>query len=121
MVLIEMLAIDGGDHCDDWGKQEKRAVTFVSFHDHVFAFTDAGVRAEMIHAAADDEGGIQTGGIENRRNHRSGGGLSVGPGNCDSVLQAHQFSEHFGARNYRDFQAVRFEQFDVCRILRPRK
>ena len=34
-------------------------------------------------------------------------------GHGDAVFQAHEVGQHFGARDHRNFQAVRFEQFDV--------
>ena len=36
-------------------------------------------------------------------------------GDCGAVFQAHQFGKQFGAWNHRDFQAVRFDHFDIVR------
>src|SRR5271156_4839615 len=67
----------------------------------------------MIDAAADDEGGIKSGGVEHGRDHGSGGGFAVRSGHGDAVFQAHELGQHFGARDHRNFQVVRFEEFDV--------
>ena len=40
-VLIEMLAVDGGDHGDDWREQQEAAVALVGFHDEKLAFAEA--------------------------------------------------------------------------------
>ena len=60
-VVIEMLAIDGGHHGDHRREQQKCAVAFVGFDDHVFAAAQAGRGADLIHAAAHDKGGIEPG------------------------------------------------------------
>src|SRR5580693_6662476 len=36
-VLVEVLAVDGGDDGDDWGEHEEAAVAFVGFDDEIFA------------------------------------------------------------------------------------
>ena len=74
---------------------------------------DARVRAGVIHAAADDERGIESGGGQHGGDHRGGGGLAVRAGHGDAVFQAHQFGQHFGARNHGNFQAMRFDHFGI--------
>jgi hypothetical protein len=115
MVLPQMLAVDRRDHRDHRGEQQERAIAFVRLDDHVFALPDAGVRAGMVHAAAHDERRIEPGSGQHRGCHGSGGGLSMRAGDGDAVFQAHQLGEHFGARDHRNFQAVRLGNLDVVR------
>ena len=114
-VMVEMLAIDGGDHGDHRREQQKCAVAFVGFDDHVFAAAEARRRAGVIDAPAHDEGGIEPGRAQDRGHHRGGGGLAVRAGDGDAVFQAHQFGEHLGARNDGNFQPRRFRRFRDCR------
>ena len=61
VILIEMLAVDGGDDGDDRGQQQESAVAFVRFDDEIFAFAEAGSGAGLIDFAADDESGVEMG------------------------------------------------------------
>ena len=115
VVLIQMLAVDGRDDGNHRREQQERAVAFVRFDHHVFALADARVRAGMIHAPADDKRGIEAGSRQNRRDHRGRRGLSVRAGDSDAVFQAHQFREHFRARNHRNFQQMRLDDFYIVR------
>src|ERR1700688_5195027 len=113
-VLIEVLAVDGGDHRDDRRKQEKAAVALVRFHHEVIPFAQLRGGPRLIYAAADDEGGIEMRCGQNRSDHGGGGGFSVGSGDGDAIFQAHQFGKHLGARNHRDFHFVRFDDFGIA-------
>ena len=108
-----MLAVDGGDHGDDRREQQERAVALVGFDDHVFAAAQARGGADVIHAAADDERGIEAGRGQHGGGHRGGGGFAVRAGDGDAVFQAHQFGQHFRARNDGNFQPVRFDDFGI--------
>ena len=114
-VMVEVLAIDGGHHGDHRREQQEGAVALVGFDHHVFAAAEARRGAGVIHAAADDEGGIEPGGAENRGDHRGGGGLAVRAGDGDAVFQAHQFGQHLGARNDRESSAAPLRRFRDCR------
>ena len=112
--MIEMFAIDGGDHGDDGREQKEAAVAFIGFHDEIFAFAELGGGAGLIDAAADDESGIKMRSRQNGRNDGSGGGFSMRAGDGDAVFQAHQLREHFGARDDRNFHLVRFDDFGIA-------
>ena len=58
--------------------------------------------------------------IQNRRDHRGGGGLAVAAGDGDAVLQAHQLGQQFAARNHRNLQAARFLDFRIARRRPPK-
>ncbi len=94
--------------------KQEAAVAFVRFHDEIFAFAELGGGAGLIDAAADDESGIKMRSGQNGRNDGGGGGFSVGAGDGDAVFQAHQFREHFRARDHRNFHFVRFDDFGIA-------
>src|ERR1700682_2936532 len=96
-VLIEVLAVDSGDHRDDRRKQQKATVALVRFHYEIVPFAQLGGGARLIHAATDYEGGIQMRGRHNRSDHGGGGGFSVGSRDSDAIFQAHQLGKHLGA------------------------
>src|SRR5580658_8852746 len=120
VVMVQMLTVNGGDDGDHRREQQERAVTLVSFNHHVFALAHARVRTGVIHAPADDESGIKARSRENRRDHRGGSSFSVRAGHRDAVFQAHQFREHFRARNHWNFQQMRFDYLYVISTHRRR-
>ncbi len=67
----------------------------------------------MIYAPTHDERGIKPGSGQDARRHRRGGGFPVRARDGDSVFQAHQFGQHFRARNHWNFQAVGFDHFRI--------
>ena len=75
VVLIEMFAVDGGDDGDDGSEQKEGTIAFVRFHDHVITLADARIRACGVHAAANDESGIEARGGQHGSDERRGGGL----------------------------------------------
>src|SRR6202163_854575 len=113
-VLIEVLAVDGGDHRDDRRKQQKATVALVRFHYEIVPFAQFGGGARLVHAATDNEGGIQMRGRQNRSDHGGSGGFSVGSRDGDAVFQAHQLGKHLGTRNHRNFHFVRFHDFGIA-------
>ena len=117
-VLVEMFAVDGGDDGDDGSEHEEAAVAFVGFDDKIFAFAQARRGSGLVDAAADDKRGIEMRRGKHGSYHRSCGGFAVGASDGDAVFQTHQFREHFGARNNRDFPIVGFDHFRIVRLHR---
>ena len=116
-VVIQVLAIDVGDHGDDGRELEERAVALVGFHHQEIAVADARVRAAHgADASADHHGGVEAGVVQDGGGHRGGGGLAVAAGDGDAVLQAHQLGQQFAARDHGDLQAARFLHLGVLFI-----
>ena len=113
-VVIEMLGIDVRHDGNGAVEAKEGTIALVRFHDHPVALAKARVGAVGVDDAAVDDGGVDPTRIEQRRHHRSRGGLAVGAGHRDGVLQAHQFGQHFRAAHHGD--AV-FERVDHFRIL----
>src|SRR5208283_525346 len=63
-ILIEMLAVNRGDHGDDRGKHQEAAVAFVGFHHEIFATSDARSGAGLIDPAANDKCRVEMSGGE---------------------------------------------------------
>src|SRR5690242_6024037 len=112
-VLVEVLAIDGGDDDNHRGEEQESAVAFIGFDDEVFAFAEARGSSGLIDATANHKGGIEVRGGENGGNHGGGGGLAMSVGNGDAVLEAHEFGKHFGARDYGNFALVSFDDLGI--------
>src|SRR5256885_591691 len=115
-----MFAVNGGDDGNDGRVIEEAAVAFVGFDDKIFAFAEAGGGSGLVEFAANDERRIKMRGSENARDHGGRGGLSVSAGNGDAVFEAHQFGEHFRARDNGDFALVRFDNFRIVGLNRGR-
>src|SRR5262249_51447079 len=116
-VVVEMLAIDVGDDGDDGGELEKGAVALVGFDDEKIAVAHAGVgAAHGPDAAADHDGGIEPGVVENGGGHRGSSGFTVAAGDGYAVFQAHQLGQQFAAGDHRDLQAARFLHFGVLLV-----
>ena len=79
---------------EDGRELEERAVAFVGLGDQVLRLAQARVGAHGVHAAADDDRGIEPSGGKNAGDHGRGGGLAVHAGDGNAVLQAHQFGQH---------------------------
>ena len=108
-IVIQMLAVDVGDHGQDRAELQKRAVAFVGFHHQEIALAHARVGAAHGRGLpAHHHGGIEPGDIQHRGGHRRGGGFAVAAGDRDAVLQPHQLGQQFAARNHGNQQAARF-------------
>ena len=66
--------------------------------------------------AADYDGGVEAGVIEDGGGHRGGGGLAVAAGDGDTVFQPHQLGQQFAARDHGDLQAPRFQDLGILFI-----
>ena len=112
-VAIHVLAVNVGDDRDNRGQLQKRAIALVGLGDEILRFAEARVGAHGVDATSDNDGGIEAAGGENGGDHGRGGGFAVHAGDGDSVFQAHQLGEHFGALDDGNVQAARFNDFRV--------
>ncbi len=119
-VLVEVLAIDGGDDGDDGCEHQEAAIAFVGFHYEILAFAEARGGACLIHFATNHKCRIEMRGAKNRSDHRSRSRLAVRAGYGDAIFQAHQLREHLGARDDGDLSFVRFDDFGIVLLDRRR-
>ena len=103
--VFHVLGVDVGDDGDGRGQAVEGAVAFVGLDHHPFALPHARVGTVGVDDAAVDDRRVDAAGVQQRRDHRGGGGFAVGAGNRDVGFQAHQLGQHFGAAH--DWQAER--------------
>ena len=113
-----MFAVEVGDHGEDGRELEEGAVAFVGLGDQILRSAEPGVGAERVHAAADDDRGVEAAGGEHGGHHRGGGGLAVHAGDGDAVLEAHQLGQHLGALNDGNLAGVGLDDFRIGRARR---
>lgn len=118
IVMIEMFAVDGRHDRHNGREEEKRAVTFVGFDDHVIALSRAGIGSGCVDATANNKSRVESRCRENGSDQRSSRGLPVRACHGNSVFQAHQLGEHLGAGNYGDLQLAGFDDFRIIRTHR---
>ena len=114
VVAVHVLAVEVGDDGEDGRELEEGAIALVGFGDEVLGGAEAGVGAEGIDAATNDDGGVEAAGGENTGHHGGGGGFAVHAGDGDAVLEAHELGEHFGALDDGNFAGVGLDDLRVC-------
>src|SRR5262249_16575643 len=102
-VLVEVLAVNGGNNGYDGRKEEEAAIAFVGLDNEIFAAAETRGGSGLIDFAADDERGVEVSGGEDGGDQGGGGGLAVGATDRNAVFEAHQLSQHFGARDDWNF------------------
>ena len=100
-VVVEVLRVDIGDQRHVGRQLDEGAVGFVRLDHHPVAGAHARIGAVGVDDAAIDDGRVEAAGIEQRRHHRGGGGLAVGAGDRDRLLEPHQLGQHLGAAHHR--------------------
>ena len=111
--VIEMLGVDIGDDGDVGGQLQEGAVAFIRLHHHPLALAKAGIGAIGVDDAAIDDRGIKAALVEQGRHHGGGRGLAMGARDGDTLLEAHEFGEHFGAAHHRQAPLARAHQFRI--------
>ena len=76
---------------------QERAVALVGLGDEVLAGAVVGVRADLGDLPADHERRVEPGVLQDRGDHRGGGGLAVGAGDRDRPPAGHRRGERLGA------------------------
>ncbi len=99
-IAIHVLAIDVGHHGENGRELQERAVTLVGLRDQVLRLAQTRVRAHGVDASADHDRRIEPAGRQHRCDHAGGGGLAVHARDGDSVLEPHEFGQHFRALDY---------------------
>ena len=102
-------------HDRDLGAQEQQAaVALVGLGDEPLARAHAGVGADVVELAADEEGRVEAGLAQHVGDHRRGGRLAVGAGHGDAAAQLHDAGEHLGAPQHRQAGGARRAQLRVA-------
>ena len=115
-----MFWVDIRDHGDGCRQFHERAVGFVGFDDNPVPVAEPGVCAVCVDDAAIDDGGVKLPRIHHRSDDGCGRRLAMGAGNRDAPFQAHDLSQHFGARYYRNQPGACLDDFGVVGFYRRR-
>ncbi|EXI76168.1 MAG: hypothetical protein AW07_00682 [Candidatus Accumulibacter sp. SK-11] len=91
---FHVVAVDIGDDRQHRRQQEERGVGLVGLGDEKVTRAEPGIGAGSVETAANDEGRVHAAFGENRGHQTGGGGLAMGSGDSDSMLQPHQLGEH---------------------------
>jgi hypothetical protein len=113
VVRAEMIVVDVGDDGDHRVQVQERRVALVGLRHQVLAGAEPRVGARALEPAADHEGRVLAALGEDRRRQAGGGGLAVRAGHGDGVAEAHQLTEHLGARHHGNALAQRRHHLGV--------
>src|SRR5207302_1708956 len=90
LVVLEVVAVDAGDHGDLRVGLEKRAEGLVGLGDQDVARAEAGARTDVVQVAADDEGRLEAGAVQDTGDHRRRRGLAVRAGDRYTPARIHE-------------------------------
>ena len=94
---------------------EEGGVVFVAFENEMFAFTEMKAGAEIFGDAADQKRRVESGGVENPRQHRRGCGLAVSSGHDQHFFADEEFVvQQLRQRTEGDALVEEVLEFDVA-------
>ncbi len=117
-VAVHVFPIEIRNHGENRRELEERTIAFIRFCHQILRGAEAGVRAHRINASANNDGRIEAACTENTGYHGRRGGLAVHAGNGDSVLEPHEFGQHFSTLNDGDFARAGFLHFRIVGVHR---
>src|SRR5579884_491050 len=116
-VMVQMLAIDVGDHGQYRRQLQERAIALVRLDHQKFAPAHARVAAaHRRDAPSDDNSGIHAGVAEDGGDHRRSRGFAVAAGDGDAVFETHQLGQQLAPGNDRNAEPLRLENLGVMGI-----
>ncbi len=98
-------------YCDDGDlrpQAQERMIIFISLNDKNIALPGGGVGAQLGDVAADDEGRVQTGLMQDEGNHGCRRRFAVGAGDGHALLMRHHVSQPLGPLDDGDPSPVGF-------------
>ncbi len=84
-VVVEMVRLDVGQDGPVGAQRLEGPEALVGLHDEPLPAVPHGVRADLVHVGADEEGGAQARLYEDEREHRRRGGLSLRSGHGEAA------------------------------------
>ena len=116
-----MLVLDIGDDGDLWPQTQKHMTVFIGFNHEDFTAADYRIEAGVAHGSADDGAGIDTGLLQNMRDHGSGRGLAVRAGDRDRAETIEQRRHERAPIANRNAALLGSPRFDMFRRDRGRR
>ena len=112
-VGIHVIGVDVGHHRDHRTEQQEGGIGLVRLGHQEVALAQPRVGAGGIEPTTDDEGRVHRALGEDAGHQRGGGGLAVGAGDGNALLEAHQLGQHLRARHDRDVTLTRGHHLGV--------
>jgi len=116
LVIIEVILINVGHHCNGRRQFQKRTIRFVCFCHQKFTLTQLGIGTYGVETTAYDYGRVDPAVGEDGCHHAGGCRLTMSPGNGNAMLHAHQFSQHFGPGDHRNLATMCFLHFGITLV-----
>src|SRR5215471_5013655 len=114
--VVEMLGVYVCYNGDIGRQLEECAVRFIRLHNHPIAGAEPRIGAVRVDNPSIYYRWIKTASIEQRRDERRRGRLSVCARDCDAAFQPHQFSQHLGTSHHRKPLGARGNEFRVVTL-----
>ena len=114
-IVVEVLGVDVGQDGDERGEEEERPVALVGFGDEEIPGSELGVGPEGVQPAADDDGRVEAGLVEEDGDHRRRRRLAVRAGHGDAVFHPHELGEHLRPGDDGDLAAAAPRRPRDCR------
>ena len=112
-VVVEVVGFDVGEDADRRFVEEERSVGFVRFGDEHVAGAQVGVRARRRQHSPDDEGRIDSAGLQRHGGHRRGRGLPMRTGHGYGPPVDHERGESSGAVQDTQSPTLGFDELGV--------
>ncbi len=113
-VVGVVVELDVGDDRELGAQEQQAAVALVGFGDEPLAVADAGVGADVVQVAADDERRPPVAAQHDVGDHRRGGRLAVRAGHGHAPARGHDAGQHLGALQHGKPAAARLLQLGVA-------
>ena len=113
-VCLHVVSVDVGDDGHDRQQIEEGGVGLVGLDDDVVAAAESRIGTDAVEPPTDDKGRVEPCLRQHAGDEAGRGGLAVRPGDCDPLLQAHQFGEHQCPWNHRDAHAPGLDDFGIA-------
>src|SRR5229473_177791 len=111
---IKIFRVDIGHDSHGGKQQQEGGIAFVGLGHHEVATTEAHIGAACAQVSADCDGRVETRLLHDEADERSRRRFAVGASDRDSEAgEAQQFTEHLGARDYRDFHRTGGADFGI--------
>ena len=96
---FHVVGVDIRHHRHHRQQVQERCVRLIGLHHDVLTAAQSGIGTRAIEASTNDKGRVQTGLCKHAGHQAGGGGLAMGAGNRNALLEAHQLGQHQGARH----------------------
>ena len=119
-VMVHVVILHIGNYGDMGMQFQEGAVAFIRFRSQIFAFPQKGIRAQVRHFAAHNDGRRYPGFSQRHAQHGSGRGLAVGTGYGNALVFVDQRRIDIRAVQFADTEVTRCQHFGIVKGNRRR-